>query len=287
MHLHIIDSYLDAVPRTASHVVEVGPFSLFVGDGPYPYYARPSCSRDAAHRFEPDEVRAAVRTQRELGVPVAFEWVDDLDPSLTRACSDAGLHVVHRPLLARSASEAKPRTNEPSQSSVRIQIVDPLDASLIREQRSVAHVGFGHGGTAVANVGTSERDAVSADPTAAAWTARRIGEGATVVAVAVDEIDGVVGAGSLQPVRSESLSAAELTGIAVLPSHRRRGIASSITSALITHGASLRIEMLLLSAQGDEVARIYERVGFVRVGTVGEAASAATSAVADSRNPLT
>lgn len=57
----------------------------------------------------------------------------------------------------------------------------------------------------------------------ALWTAHRIGTGRSVAAVAINETDGVVGVGSMQLVVNHVVSAAELTGIAVFPSHRRRG----------------------------------------------------------------
>ncbi len=39
--LAAIEAYYDAVPRSAARTEECGPFTLFVGTGPWPYYARP------------------------------------------------------------------------------------------------------------------------------------------------------------------------------------------------------------------------------------------------------
>ena len=36
-----LERYYDAVPRSAARVEEIGPFTLFVGTGAWPYYARP------------------------------------------------------------------------------------------------------------------------------------------------------------------------------------------------------------------------------------------------------
>ena len=66
------------MPRSAARVEEVGPFSLFVGTGAWPYYARPRLGRQI-HRGDIEAVRAR---QRELGVPEAFEWVHETTPSL-------------------------------------------------------------------------------------------------------------------------------------------------------------------------------------------------------------
>jgi len=58
-----------------------------------------------------------------------------------------------------------------------------------------------------------------------------------------------------------------LTGIAVLPRARRRGLGAAITHALVSDAKVRGVETLFLSARDDAVARVYERVGFVRVGT--------------------
>lgn len=45
------------------------------------------------------DVVAARARQRELGVPEAFEWVEQLAPTMTDAARGAGLDVRHCPLL--------------------------------------------------------------------------------------------------------------------------------------------------------------------------------------------
>ena len=40
-----LEGYYDAVPRSAARVEEIGPFTLFVGPGAWPYYARPRLDR--------------------------------------------------------------------------------------------------------------------------------------------------------------------------------------------------------------------------------------------------
>jgi ribosomal protein S18 acetylase RimI-like enzyme len=72
-----------------------------------------------------------------------------------------------------------------------------------------------------------------------------------------------VGGGTHSPRGSTT----ELTGIAVLPRARRRGVGAAITLALVEDARRRGMHTIFLSAQDDTVARVYERVGFVRVGT--------------------
>jgi ribosomal protein S18 acetylase RimI-like enzyme len=73
----------------------------------------------------------------------------------------------------------------------------------------------------------------------------------------------VLGGGSHGPRGTTT----ELTGIAVLPRARRRGVGAAVTAALVEDAHALGVRTVFLSAQDDAVARVYERVGFVRVGT--------------------
>jgi ribosomal protein S18 acetylase RimI-like enzyme len=75
------------------------------------------------------------------------------------------------------------------------------------------------------------------------------------------------------------MTTTELTGIAVLPRARRRGTGAAITQALVKDAKRRGIATIFLSAQDDAVARVYERVGFTRVGTacIAEAAELAAS----------
>ena len=59
----------------------------------------------------------------------------------------------------------------------------------------------------------------------------------------------------------------EVTGVAVLPAARRRGIGAAVTAALAADARSRGVATVFCSAQSDDVARIYTGVGFRRVGT--------------------
>ena len=89
-----------------------------------------------------------------------------------------------------------------------------------------------------------------------------LGSGLLAMAGAYDG-QGAVGGGSHSP-RGETT---ELAGIAVIPRARRRGLGAAITEALVADARARGITTVFLSAQDDAVARVYERVGFQRVGT--------------------
>ncbi|MFI7639072.1 GNAT family N-acetyltransferase [Nonomuraea sp. NPDC049400] len=93
---------------------------------------------------------------------------------------------------------------------------------------------------------------------------RRILDGGGLVAAAVDGEE-VVGAGQLgRPHRG----VAEVAGIAVRASHRRRGIAGAVTALLTREGAAAGITRPFLTPADDGAARVYARVGYRKVGEV-------------------
>jgi predicted GNAT family acetyltransferase len=100
----------------------------------------------------------------------------------------------------------------------------------------------------------------------------RIASGRTVMMVAVE--DGLpVAVGSHQPVEIDGREISEVVGVATLPRLRGRGLGAGMASALVAH-ATETADLVFLAAGDDDVARVYERVGFARL---------ATSAVADLR----
>jgi predicted GNAT family acetyltransferase len=61
----------------------------------------------------------------------------------------------------------------------------------------------------------------------------------------------------------------EVVGVATLPVARRRGLGGAVAAALARAALGAGADTVFLSAQDDAVARVYERVGFRRVGTAG------------------
>ena len=96
------------------------------------------------------------------------------------------------------------------------------------------------------------------------WTSSRdrIRNGLTLPAVAEDE-GGVLAVGSHQPVGDVTA----IVGVATLPSARRRGLAALVTARLVQDARERGAEIVFIEAEDADVARIYGRLGFERVGT--------------------
>jgi N-acetylglutamate synthase-like GNAT family acetyltransferase len=54
--------------------------------------------------------------------------------------------------------------------------------------------------------------------------------------------------------------------VATLPSARRHGLGAGVTAALLADARSLGLQTVFITAPSAPVARVYEQVGFARVG---------------------
>jgi N-acetylglutamate synthase-like GNAT family acetyltransferase len=252
-----LDHYLDAAPRTGATTEDIGAFTVFVSTGIWPYYARPRVGHE--HAITARDVEAVRERQRSLGVPEAFEWVVESTPSMSAAARETGLAVEELPLLVLGSAGTP---QDGFAAGVRRVRADEFDLARIL---AVASVAFANAGTAVSAIGARERDEkTAADPIAPARIRERIREGLTVLYVAEDD-EGPIASGAHQPVEDVT----EIVGVATLPSARRRGIGTAITAALVADARAAGLQTIFLSAASDAVARVYERLGFVRVGHAG------------------
>jgi ribosomal protein S18 acetylase RimI-like enzyme len=260
--LRRIDAYLDAVPRAAARVEDIGPLRLFVktqAEG-WPYYARPV---PGAGEITSDQVARMRERQRELGVPEAFEWVTELVPSFADAAEGSGLGILVHPLLAASADALRP-VSTPSGATVRLATIEDDLARVA----AVAMAGFDVPGSQVGGDSPQavERHEGTISDETRAYKRRRLERGVTVPAIA--ELQGrIVAVGFHQPAGTVS----EIVGVATLPAFRRRGLGAAITSVLAADALARGVDTVVLSAGDDAVARVYERVGFQRVGHAGSA----------------
>lgn len=263
--LRRIDHYLDAVPRAVVGTEGIGPFTLFVNEGHgWRYYARPT---PGATHFTAGDVQVVRDRQRALAQPEEFEWVTELSPGLGPAVEDAGMRSLTHPLMHLPVHGLP---MEPP-DGVEITLVAPQGDLAI--MNAVANLAFAAPGNAVGDTDATAFDAAvaAADPDTIAFTRERLADGFTVMAMArVD--DEPVAVGSYQP----SDGVAEITGIATLPAFRRQGIGAAITSFLARDAAARGIGDVFLSADSDDVARVYGRLGFVTIGSVGAAVVAET-----------
>jgi ribosomal protein S18 acetylase RimI-like enzyme len=253
-----INAFCDVVPRERTRAERIGPLVLFVPVGAgFPYYARPQ--RGSRPPVTAADMRAVRARQRELLIPESFEWIERTAPEMESAATQAGLAVQAHPLLALGSLAQAPRVPEP----IDVRIVSPQDADLILAW-AVPGVAFGHPGTAIGEAGVSERDKIAADHDAATieLLRDRLRSGRSVLATASGP-DGPLAAGSYQLAGRT----AEITGIGVLPSSRRRGLAAAVTRALAADALAHGARTVFLSATDATVARIYSRLGFREIGT--------------------
>ncbi|HYJ69141.1 MAG TPA: GNAT family N-acetyltransferase [Nocardioidaceae bacterium] len=240
--LQALERYYDTVPRAAADAESVGPFTLFVAREGWPYYARPRLGSDAT--YTASDVLAVLARQRELDVPRSLEWVHQTTPSLLAAAKSVGLSVEECALLVLEEALSPPVVDD-----VTVRMLDPTDPGFATA-RSAVDAGF------------SNRDKLRLERVADAIAARAEA-GLLRIAGAFDDDGHAVGGGSHSPRDGVT----ELTGIAVLPSWRRRGVGAALTAALTRDAMAGGATTVFLSAASESVARIYEGVGFVRVGT--------------------
>lgn len=247
--LRTLETYYDAAPRPSAVAEEVGPFTLFVRKDPsgWPFYARPRLGLDVP--FTAADVQRVRVRQREVGAPEALEWVLETTPSVLDAARADGLHVAECPLLALPADPSL--LGEVSRRVAQQVTTRVLEADSPDLPAAIGAVGAGFAGT---------DDVEPGDPGGRVELMRA---GLLVTVAAYDERGDIVGGGSHSPRGNTT----ELAGIAVVPRARRRGAGAAITRALVEDAQRRGLQTVFLSAQDDTVARVYERVGFARVGT--------------------
>ena len=269
-----LERFYDALPRPYSRAEEVGGLVLFVREGEgWPYYARPIVGAETPSAADITAVR---QRQRELGLPEAFEWVHETTPGLLAVARSAGLQVLLAPLLTLETAALVP--DLPVEGGT-IRILDATSAEFPRElaaSRAVANLAFGspapvtsspEGALIVDVAGPGERDAaVVAAPLGDALVAEfreRAASGGFHTAVVESPTDGILASGGVMRVGK----VAEIAGVATLPSARRRGYASQLTATLARQAITDGAHLIFLSAGDDDVARLYTKVGFRRIGT--------------------
>jgi GNAT superfamily N-acetyltransferase len=243
--LECIERYFAVAPLPDARMAPAGALDVPIGGPAWPYPARP---RPGAGRVSVDDVRAAVALEEAAGLPVSLEWTVDRHPELLGVAAEAGLAVRELPLLV-----AADPVEVLLPAGFRLYVVGADDPELPR-----------YLGVADAAVGESS--------VAAARTAilrERIATGRTVMMVALHGGEPVA-VGLHQPVAVEDREVSELVGMSTLPRLRGHGLGAALASALVAH-ARETAEVVFLSAGDDDVAHVYERVGFARLGSTGVA----------------
>ncbi|RBY97450.1 GNAT family N-acetyltransferase [Blastococcus sp. TF02-8] len=255
--LECIESYFAAAPLQDARIERAGALDVPLAAPAWPYPARPR--RDGAGEpVTTEDVRTAIALQRAAGLPAALEWIPECSPEVFAAARAAGMPVEELPLLV-----ADDPVDLVLPAGVRLFLVGADDPELPEFQR-VADVAFAHPGGR-ADVREAPLDT---SPEAQARTAalqERIADGRTVMMVAIEN-GRPVAVGSHQPVDLGGTVVSEIVGVATLPRLRARGLGAGIASALVAH-ARETADLVFLAAGDDDVARVYERVGFARLAT--------------------
>ncbi|MGW0218816.1 GNAT family N-acetyltransferase [Micromonospora chokoriensis] len=267
LNKHVFDRlerFYDAVPRDVAGAEDHGGLVLFVreGDG-WPFYARPRL--DAGEPPSLADVASVRERQRKLGLPEAFEWVHETTPDLLAVARSAGLHVLEAPLMVLDPT-ALPDPATLSDVAVRVLAADSPDfAADVAARRAVAAVSFAAAGTATGEAGPAERDAAVTELELAALDEERarIADGRRISALAGTPTEGALASGMAMRVDD----VAEIAGVATLPAARRRGLGAALTAALARELLAAGADLVFLSAGSEEIARVYLRVGFRRIGT--------------------
>ena len=270
------------MPRDVAVPEDIGGFVLFVRQGPgWPFYARPRLGAETPSAADVTEVR---QRQRDLGLPEAFEWVHETTPDLLAVARSAGLEVLLAPLMVLERAALVPDLPLPGATVRLLDPASPAFAADLSAARAVANLGFGSppaanplqltDGRLVTEVaGPRERDAAPPlTDEAVAEQRRSYDSGRFAGAVVESATEGILASGIIQRVGD----VAEIAGVATLPSGRNRGYASQLTASLARHALHDGAELIFLSAGDDDVARLYSKVGFRRIGTacIGEPAAA-------------
>lgn len=237
--LERLEDYYDTVPRATSDVVAVPGFTMFVARYGWRFYGRPRPGTG----YAAEDVRRVREELMAHGVPDQLEWVDELVPTLRRAAVAAGMTVHANPLLvlARPVPVHTP-------ADVDVSVLDPDDPR-VADVRAAVDAGFG---------GTDLKT-----PEPVPETIRQLSRDGLLVMAGAFEQGEAIGGGT----HAGRGDVSELMGIATLPGARRRGVGTAVTVALTRDALSRGVTTVFLSAGSAQVARVYEQVGFVRVGT--------------------
>jgi ribosomal protein S18 acetylase RimI-like enzyme len=252
-----IEAHFDAAPRAAADVEQHGALTLFVSRIPWRFYGRPRLG--LAEDVGADDVAAVRARQRELGVREAFEWVHETTPSLAGAATAAGLQLLKVPLLALDDRAWEP---QPAPAGARVRMLGAGDDSLPAAQ-AVVELAFAAPGMDRGEAGKEARDRAAASLGDLRFLRERISAGLLAMAVAERGPDGPLAAGSYQLAGAVS----EVMGIGTLPAARRHGLGAAVTGRLVQDARERGAEIVFLSAAGDDVARLYQGLGFRRIGT--------------------
>jgi GNAT superfamily N-acetyltransferase len=242
-----LQAYLRESARQRYEAVAVPPFTLFFHPAeaaPHFNYAIPDEPAGGDLRAPLAELRQAFTGRSRQP---RFEFIADFAPDLAPALQAAGFVEESRAILMICT----PETYRPAPE------VPGLTVTILDENTSLTDVGAV---MAVQHEGFSMTPRAPVSDEEAADFLKWLAGTTFFLARLAGE-----------PVSAGSLIApldglAEVAGIATLSAYRRRGIAAVITDYALRTAFARGVEIALLTAGDEPAGRVYERVGFRRVG---------------------
>jgi GNAT superfamily N-acetyltransferase len=229
-----------ALGRAGSEVV--GPFLASfdaASTNPYRNYAIPDDGADPGD----DAIDALLDAYRRRGRTPRVEYFPGAAPLVEAALVRAGFVIDARPsVMTCTSAPAGPTTAPDGIEVVAVASVDDRRGAV-----QAAHLAFGEGRPQPSDY---QRLASMLEAGGAAVIAREKGGGA------------VLGAAQYPAARD---GVTEISGVAVVPTHRRRGIAGALCALLVAQAIASGVSLCWLSPGGPEAERVYARVGFTVV----------------------
>jgi ribosomal protein S18 acetylase RimI-like enzyme len=238
-----LQQYLRASASRGRATARVGPFLITISestDHPFLNYAIP----DDGARPGPDEVRALVAAFAARGRVPRLEYLEPSAPASLAALVAGGFAVEGR-LQAMTAARASD-VAAPAGYALAVPDTDEdLTAMLDVQQAAYGQLGM----TGAEQLAASRKSQAA---------------GAIVLAIRHDTTATIVGGGIATPPDGSGFT--EIAGIAVADEHRRRGLATALAAGLTRRALVAGVRTAFLTPADDDVARVYERAGFERIG---------------------
>lgn len=241
--LRRLDAYGDELYARTRRAVRVGPFTCFI---------HPTTDLDGMSTvhvpgpFEGDlrpHLEEVIRVFADAGRTCAFEYFEDLWPDLLPVLLENGFGALNRYPVMVVSPEDFVAERVPGLEVRKVRADDDLWAV-----QHVGHLSFENPGPITdAHIETMRRELEAGE-----------------VHIYASFLEGVpVGVGIWLPV-IDRISL--ITFVATLPEHRGRGIAGRVTSVAIADAIAAGAEHVWLTAGGEGATRLYERLGFRRIG---------------------
>lgn len=223
-------------------IVEVPPFTVVLNRASDAWYLSYATTTVAVADAD-DALAEIIELFQRRDRTVAFEWIGELAPGLDGLLERHGLPTPKgEPLLAVSADTLV--VPDIAGASARVVGADEDLRAVLR----VSH-------TAIPELG----EVTDAE---LRRVASEIRDGQRVQ-VAVDVDGAPVAVGDHSPAGGVT----EIAGIATLEAHRRRGLGGLVTATLAAEALERGCDVVYLTAASNAAARVYERLGFGRIGT--------------------